>query len=296
VEAGRGPFRPNEPLASFRNQNAFGSWRLGIENDESSRTGFMTGFSVTITGTPFGPPTTGPDAIVNTASFKNGAVAPGEQLAIFGVNLGPVGGSWAPANSDLPTSLGPTSVTFDGTRAPLYFTGDRLVAAQAPTTLVPGSTTSVQVNSASGSSRVIRLSVVPAKPGIFTYEAGGGGQAKAINQDGSMNGDGSIDASYQPAAAGSVLAVYATGLGPVEPPIPQGTRAPASPLSVVTVPVTATIGGRQAVVTYAGAAPGLVGMYQVNILVPALAPSGTNRLLLSAGGNFSQEGVTVQIK
>jgi adhesin/invasin len=111
-----------------------------------------------------------------------------------------------------------------------------------------------------------------------------------------MNGDGTIDASHQPAAPGSVIAVYATGLGPVNPPIPQGTRAPASPLSVATLPITATIGGRQAVVTYAGAAPGLVGTYQVNILVPALTPSGANRLLLSAGGNFSQDGVRVQIR
>jgi uncharacterized protein (TIGR03437 family) len=178
----------------------------------------------------------------------------------------------------------------------LYFTSDRLVAVHVPTTLSDGSTTNIQVTSATGSSKAVSLSVVPAKPGVFTYESGGGGQAKAINQDGSMNGDGSIDASHQPAPPGSVIQVFATGLGAVNPPIPQGARAPSSPLSVATLPITATIGGRQAVVTYAGAAPGLVGMYQVNILVPALTSSGANRLLLSAGGNFSQDGVTVRIK
>ena len=48
--------------------------------------------------------------------------------------------------------------------------------------------------------------------------------------------------------------------------------------------------------TYAGAAPGLVGMYQVNILVPALTPSGANSLVVTAGGNASQSGVYIQTK
>ena len=56
VEAGRGPFRGNEPLANWNNQNAYGYWRLGVENNGSSRTGLVTGFSITITGTAPGRP------------------------------------------------------------------------------------------------------------------------------------------------------------------------------------------------------------------------------------------------
>jgi uncharacterized protein (TIGR03437 family) len=238
----------------------------------------------------------GPNTIVSTASLVSGSVAPGEQLAIFGVNLGSAGGVRAGSGANLPTSLGSTSVSFDGVSAPLYFAGDRLVAVQAPTNLSPGSTAHVQVVSASGSSTVISLPVVPSKPGVFTHEAGGAGQAKAINQDGSMNGDGSINGSDKAAATGSVIQVWASGLGPVVPAIPQGTLAPSSQLSLATLPISATIGGRAAVVTYAGAAPGLVGMYQVNILVPALTPSGANSLVVTAGGNPSQSGVYIQTK
>jgi uncharacterized protein (TIGR03437 family) len=295
-EAGRGPFRGNEPLANSRNQNAFGYWKLAVENNGSEGTGYLTGFSITITGTPLGPPVMGPNTIVSTASFVRGSVAPGEQLAIFGANLGPAGGVRAGAGANLPTTLGPTSVSFDGVTVPLYFAGDRLVAAQAPTNLSPGATTSIQVISASGSSNVVRLPVVPAKPGVFTYEAGGSGQAKAINQDGTMNGDGSINGSDRPAAPGSIIQIFAAGLGPVDPPIPQGAVAPTSPLSVATLPISATIGGRAAVVTHAGAAPGQVGMYQVNIMVPALAPSGANGLVVVAGGNPSQSGVSIQVR
>jgi uncharacterized protein (TIGR03437 family) len=143
---------------------------------------------------------------------------------------------------------------------------------------------------------VVSLPVVPSKPAIFTHEAGGNGLAKAINQDGSTNGDGSLNSSDRPAPQGSVIQVFASGLGPVDPPIPQGTPAPVSPLSVATMPISANIGGRAAVVTYAGAAPGQVGVYQVNIAVPALTPSGANSLVLIAGGNPSQSGVFIQVR
>jgi uncharacterized protein (TIGR03437 family) len=60
--------------------------------------------------------------------------------------------------------------------------------------------------------------------------------------------------------------------------------------------VTATIGNQPATVTYAGSAPGEIGVYQVNVQVPLTAPSGADRLVLTAGQNSSQTGVTVQIK
>jgi uncharacterized protein (TIGR03437 family) len=60
--------------------------------------------------------------------------------------------------------------------------------------------------------------------------------------------------------------------------------------------VTANIAGRAATVTFAGLAPGMVGMYQVNIIVPPSAPSGTARLTLYVEGIGSQTGVTIQVK
>ncbi len=296
VEAGRGPFRGNEPLANSNNENAYGYWRLAVENNGSGLTGFLNAFSITVTGTPFGPPLTSDKTIVSTTSFKSGAVAPGETLAIFGANLGPVGGVRAPANANLPLSLGSSSVTFDGVAAPLYFVSDRGIVVQAPTTLNVGATTSIKVTASSGTSAAVTLPVVPARPGIYTYESGGAGQAKAVNQDGSLNGDGSSPAGSVSAATGSVIQIYASGLGPVNPAIPTGTLAPASPLSLATLEIAVTIGGQTARVTYAGAAPGLVGVYQVNVMVPTGIPSGANRLVLTAGGNSSQDGVTVQIK
>jgi uncharacterized protein (TIGR03437 family) len=294
TEAGRGPFRGNEPLSNANGQIALGYWRLGVENNGSDRTGTLNSFSITITGTPVGPPAIGPNTIVSTSSFLNGTVAPGDQVAIFGANLGPAAGVRAPAGASLPTSLGGTSVTFDGVAAPILYASDRFVAVQAPA-LTPGSTTQVQVTATSGTSTAIPIPVVPVKPGILTYETGGKGQAKAINQDGSGNGDGSINSSHRGAAPGSVIQLFATGLGAVNPPVQPGTSAPTSPLSTVNAAVSATIGGRAAQVTYAGAAPGLIGTYQVNVIVPAGTPSGAVRVVLSGDGNSSQDDVTIQI-
>jgi adhesin/invasin len=137
---------------------------------------------------------------------------------------------------------------------------------------------------------------VAAKPGIFTYDAVGGGQAKAINEDGSGNGNGSINSSHTAAAPGSIVQIFATGLGAVDPAVTQGTPAPSSPLSTVVLPVSATIDGQPATVLFAGAAPGLIGAYQVNVMIPAETRSGAARLVISADGNNSQDGVTIQVR
>jgi uncharacterized protein (TIGR03437 family) len=292
AEAGRGPFRGNEPMSNANGQIAFGYWRLGVENNGSDKTGVLNGFSITITGTPVGTPAIGANTIVSTASFQNGSVAPGDQVSIFGVNLGPPAGVRAPAGT-LPTTLGGTTVTFDGTAAPLIYVSDKFVALQAPALTV--STTRVQVTSSSGTSSAVTIPVVPVKPGIITYEAGGKGQAQAINQDGTVNGDGSANNS-QGAAPGTIIQLFATGLGPVTPGITPGTPAPTSALSTVNTQVSAAIGGRAAQVVWAGAAPGLIGTYQVNVMVPVATPSGAARVVLTQGGNSSQDEVTVQIR
>jgi len=294
--AGGGSYQGNEPLANSVGQNSYGYWRLGVENNGSGNTGLITGYSITITGTTLGPPFTTSNNILSTSSFNNGVVAPGDNITILGANLGPTPGVRAPQGATLPTILGGTQVTFDGNPVPLYFASGGFVTLQAPTTLAAGATTSIKVTTASGSTSAITLPVASTNPGIFTVDVGGQGQAKAINQDGTQNGDGTITGSDTAAPRGSVVAVYASGLGSVSPAIPAGTPASTTTVSNTTQTVTATIGNQPANVTFAGAAPGLIGVYQVNVQVPLTAPSGATRLVISAGGNDSQNGVTLQIR
>ena len=71
---------------------------------------------------------------------------------------------------------------------------------------------------------------------------------------------------------------------------------PTSPLSVATNAVAASIGGVPAPVTFAGLAPGIPGLYQINIQVPDAVRSGAQEVVVSNGGNASQNGLNVYIR
>jgi uncharacterized protein (TIGR03437 family) len=296
VEAGRGPFRPDQPLSNFNgDDSSFGTWRLSVENDTSdSRTGWITGFSLTISGTTLPNPATRAEIMVNTASAGgSGTVAPGELVSILGVGLGPLPGVSAPRGA-LPTSLGGVSVTFDGVAVPIAYASSFRLDVQAPFNLVPGKSVSIQIaNSTSGSTLTSTAAAVPVTdvvPGTYTNGLGGSGAATAVNPDGTTNG------LLNPAAKGGFIVVYASGLGAVSPPVAAGAVPPISPLSNVTGTVTAYIGGVSAPVLYAGTAPGYPGLYQVNLTVPNGAGSGTQELLIYVNGKSAQSGTTVQIK
>jgi len=72
------------------------------------------------------------------------------------------------------------------------------------------------------------------------------------------------------------------GSGPIFPNLPDGTPAPSSPLSKETLTTTVTIGGAQASVSFAGMAPGFVGLVQVNFQVPNL-PAGDYPIQVAIG-------------
>jgi uncharacterized protein (TIGR03437 family) len=290
-----GSYKGNEPLSNSNGQNSYGYWRLAVENNGSGNTGVLTGFSVTITGVTQGPPTIGPNSIVTTSSLENGIIAPGDQLSIYGISMGPTAGATADITKPLPTSLGGTQVTFDGVAAPLYYVSDQFIHVQAPMSLTAGKATQIQVVASNGSSLSVPVVVAATNPGFFTEESDGLGQVKALNQDGSVNGDGSSFNST-PAAAGSVVQLFLTGLGAVTPAVAAGTPAPTTPLSTVASGVTAAVNGNAATVNFAGLAPGLIGTYQVNVTIPATTPAGAVRVAVTAGGETTQKGVTVQVK
>jgi uncharacterized protein (TIGR03437 family) len=224
-----------------------------------------------------------PSPVVNVGGVVNNAgevankpVAPGSIIEIYGLNLG---GQGYTGTIPLVGTLGPspaltTSVTINGFPAPLYFTSAGQLDVQMPfevtnvSSLAPGTTAGVQVTVNDSLSPVLPFTSNPIAPGIYVV----------INANGSVN-------PGTPAASGSVVTVYMTGLGAVNNAPADGAAAPSDPAALATVqgPVTATIGGQNASVLFAGLTPGSVGLYQVNIQVPSLA-SGTYTLLVSERG------------
>ena len=98
-----------------------------------------------------------------------------------------------------------------------------------------------------------------------------------------------------PATTGETIVIYATGVGPVTNPPLSGSAAGADPLSLTILPPTVTIAGLPATVVFSGLAPGFVGLYQLNVVVPSLSPSGPADVVIQSGGQSSNAAV-IQIQ
>ena len=195
-------------------------------------------------------------------------VAPGSVITIYGTKL--AAASAGAQSVPLPLTLGGAAVVVNGTlNAPLFYVSSGQINAQLPFE-TPAGTATLSVN---GSSPV-SFPVAATAPGIVVY---GSNRAVVINRDGAVN------SPERPAAGNTVVTVYMTGQGAVNPPVPTGTSAPGNPLSRPVAPVTATIGGQPAEVKFAGLTPGGVGLFQVNLLVPPSA-TGDLPLVVSVGG------------
>ena len=210
-------------------------------------------------------------AIVNAADYTP-TLAPGSIGTIFGTALAP---SSAPASSaPLPPVLNTVSVSINGKPAPLFYVSATQINFQVPYATAAGVATLV-VTAGGKQSSSAQFVVAAYSPGIFEYGAGHG-----VIQ----NQDYSINSSANPAAGGSYIVVYLTGLGVTSSPVADGVAVPSSPYSQFTGTVTATIGDMNAPVIFAGMTPGFVGLGQINMQVPNL-PAGDYPLILFLNGN-----------
>jgi uncharacterized protein (TIGR03437 family) len=234
------------------------------------------------------------NGVVNAASYAGGAVSAGEIVAVFGSGLGPstlVGMQLDSRGYVSSTSLAGTQVFFDGVAAPLIYTWAQQVSAVVPYAVSGKTSTQIQVTYQGQNSNVVTMPVTNAVPGIFTMDASGVGQGAIVNQDGTVN------SASNPAAIASYISVYATGEGQTRPGGIDGKPAE-TPAPVPIATVTATVGGLNADVQYAGGAPGaLAGLLQVNVQVPQKIAAGPSvPIVLTIGGQKTLTGVTVSIR
>ena len=213
--------------------------------------------------------------VLNGASFVRNTIAPGGIVAIFGTNL-----ASAPASAGsipLPTVLGQTSVTFNGVAAPLYYVSSTQINVQAPFDLPMGAAT-VQVQQSNLTSAPQTVTVGPVSPGIFLMDA-------VANTGVMLHSDFTFVNSAAPARPGETLVIYATGLGSVQVPVKTGDKAPSTaPLAATVVVPSVSMGGLNAIVAFSGLAPGFVGVYQVNVVVPSGLVTGNQPVEIVSSG------------
>ncbi len=109
-------------------------------------------------------------------------------------------------------------------------------------------------------------------PAIYTINGQGTGQGAVLIANAEI-----LAAATRPVKRGEYIEIYCTGLGATTNPPADVAPAPSTPpLATTVVTPTVTIGGIAAPnVVYAGLSPGQIGLYQIDVEIPAGAPSGS---------------------
>jgi uncharacterized protein (TIGR03437 family) len=213
-----------------------------------------------------GPPLLYYQGASDNVSPSGISVAQGDVMVVKGAQLSvdpPAIASGLP----LPNALGGASVLVNGVATPLYYSSSGQIAFQMPIATPPG-TALVQVNQNGQKSNTISVTVAKSVPEIV------------VVTDVSYN---VIDLTH-PATVGETLILWAIGLGPTNPPIPDGVAAPANPpATAAVIPSVFGFGSSQLTPSFAGLSPGEAGLYQVIVTVPPMAP-GTVYIGLSEPG------------
>ena len=235
--------------------------------------------------------------VVNAASQRPSALAPGAVFTLYGTGLGPnTLVAFDGATPFVPTTMANTRVLLNGVALPVIYSSSRQVSAAAPNNLLPDRPYMLEVEFNGIKSHPFPVLSVTAAPAIFTANSSGTGNAAAFQAD-AVTGELAFNSDKTPAVKGNIVVFYATGAGLPLPLRSSGfvaTEASLSPIARVSV----IFGDVPAVVQYAGAAPGLItGIVQINAVVPDDTPTGKAvPITLKIGDAASQPGVTLNVK
>jgi uncharacterized protein (TIGR03437 family) len=188
----------------------------------------------------------------------------------------------------------------NGISVPLFFVSSGQINFQVPWELLSSPTSSLTVTTAAGTSPSITVPMFAASPGIFTTNTTNSATQGVIQIANSTTFVAPVGAipgvTSRPAVPGDILTIYASGLGAVSNTPGDGAVAGSgSTLSAVFAPVTVTIGGQSATVSFAGLSPGFVGLFQVNATVPTSAPSGNAVPVVVTSQNLSSNAATIAV-
>jgi uncharacterized protein (TIGR03437 family) len=227
-------------------------------------------------------PSINPGGVVSASNFGAfTSIAPGSWIEIYGSNLAAETRLWATTdfNPNAPTSLGRTSVTIANQPAFIDYVSSGQVNAQVPN-IQPG-TQQMKVTNAVGDSALYTITVNATQPGLYAppiFTAGGKQYVGAVINDPTtavqtfaMPPNSVSGFTSRAAHPGETLTIYGIGFGPVDTNTQPGQIAPGN--SHITGNIQILFNGTPGGLGYFGLSPQLVGLYQFNVVVPAI-PSG----------------------
>ncbi len=234
--------------------------------------------------TPVAPPAI--NRVVNAADLTS-ALAPGSLIAVFGTNLNPT--NVATSQIPLPTAIGESCLTVNGSAIPMLFASPTQINAQLPTHI--GGQVPMTLYTPGGVSDDFYVNVAPAAPAIFLSGTAGPLTGipvviKASNLQ--------LVTPTNPIHSNDEIWIFATGLGATSPEVEAGAAAPSAPPALAVLAPDVRLGDVPLAVSYAGLAPGQVGVYQISARAPAKAPNGTEvSLTITQGGATASVNVRV---
>lgn len=226
-----------------------------------------------------------PTGVANSASYApfTAGISRGEYITLTGTNLGPATLQTA-STVPFPNELDHVQVLIDNIAAPIYYVSATQLAVIVPNE-VYNEVATIQVINNGSASNIVTAYLNRTTPGIFTQQADGIGYGAVEHPD------GTLVTPSNPAQIGETVAVFMAGLGDVSPFVSDGAAAPLKQLSTTNNKITAAIGGTAATVRFAGSAPGFVGLYQVNIVIPAGVTAGDNLIDISGPDSYNSEAL-----
>jgi uncharacterized protein (TIGR03437 family) len=239
--------------------------------------------------------TTGPTiTTVSNAATHTAGVAPNSWVEIKGSNLAPPNDSrvWQGSdfvNNQMPTQLDGVGVTMNGENAYMYFASPGQVNVLTPADLASGQV-QVKVTTGGATSAAFAAQAQEYLPTFFLF-----GPGPYVVGTHAPVGDLGPTSLYPglttPAAPGEEVVLYATGFGPISPPVVAGSAVQWGSLPVLPI---VKIGGLSAFVAFAGLVT--PGLYQFNVVVPVSVPNGDNTLIAQYAGFTTQSGVLLTVQ
>ena len=218
--------------------------------------------------------------VISASGFgASPSIAYGSWIEIYGSNLAANTRSWATSDfsnngAQAPSSLDRTAVTIAGVSAFVDYISPGQVNAQVPANTGAGNL-QVTVSTAAGTSAAITVNVNTVQPGLWApaqFMVGGKQYVGATHADGTFVAPpGALPSGYTSSYAkpGETIVLYGVGFGTVGPGILPGQVA--QQLNTLTQPIQFNFGGIGAAApAYDGLAPGSVGLYQFNVVVPSV--------------------------
>ena len=210
-------------------------------------------------------------SVGNSASSEPGLVA-GSIASAFLTGLPDVTEPLAFEDFPLPYSIGDVSVWVNGTQARLTaVTPDGKVDFQVPYVL-PDATATVQVRAGYRTSNIFTVDVKAVLPGLLSVD---GRRAMAVNE---------LGENARSAPRGTVVALFATGLGWPDNWPEYGYPGIDNPPATFTGTVAAMIGGKPAAVEFCSLTPGFAGLYTIIARIAPDASAGDGEVWIAVDG------------